>query len=219
MSSRLLPFYFSLLQTILTKFTEYLNKVLVEIQDKIVSTEVFEKKFVCDLNACKGACCVEGDTGAPLTVEEIGIIEDNYEKIKPYMRKEGKVAVELEGVFYMDKGNEPVTTLVDEKECAFVYFDEQNIAKWAIEKANREGKIDFKKPISCHLYPIRLSKLKEYTVLNYDVWKICQPACECGTNLDVSVYKFLREPLIRAFGDEFYKELELVDVELKKNNL
>ena len=189
--------------------------MLVEIRDKVVSTQIFEKKFVCDLAACKGACCIEGDAGAPLTVEEVSILEDDLEAIKPYMREEGLKAIEEEGVFYMDQDNEPVTTLVNGAECAFVFFDEQGITKCSIEQANREGKTDFKKPISCHLYPIRVKEFDDFTALNFDKRDICSPACACGDELNVPVYKFLKEPIIRAFGMPFFDELEIVNKELK----
>lgn len=188
--------------------------MLVEIQDKIVSTQIFERQFVCDLTACKGACCIEGNGGAPVTKEEVDIMEANLDKIRPYMRPEGIAAIEAQGVVYEDEDFEPATTLVNGKECAFVYFDQTNTAKCAIEKAHREGQIDFIKPISCHLYPIRTKQFNEYTALNYEKWDICEPACACGEKLDVPVYKFLKEPLIRAFGPEFYKELEVVSREL-----
>ncbi len=190
--------------------------MLVEIGDKIVSTEIFEQKFVCDLNACKGACCIEGDAGAPLTIEEVDLLEEAYEQVKPYMRPEGIKAVEEQGVFYMDQDNEPVTTLVNGAECAFVYFDEKGITKCAVEQAHNEGKITFKKPISCHLYPIRVRKFHDYQALNYDRWSICAPACACGESLNIPVFRFLKEPLIRAFGEEFFNELELIEKELKK---
>ena len=193
--------------------------MLIEVKDKVVSTLLFENKFVCDLNACKGACCIEGDSGAPIKLEEIDILEEDLEKIKPYMRQEGIDAVEKTGVFYMDRwDNEPVTTLVNGKECAFVYFDENNITKCAIEQAHKDGKTEFKKPISCHLYPIRVQKYTDFQALNYSEWDICKPACECGSKLDVKVYKFLREPIVRAFGQEFFDELELINSELEKKN-
>ena len=188
--------------------------MLVEIQDKIVSTQIFERQFVCDLSACKGACCIEGDGGAPVTKEEVAIIEANLDKVLPYMRPEGIAAIQAQGVVYEDEDFEPATTLVNGKECAFVYFDQTNTAKCAIEKAHREGHIDFIKPISCHLYPIRTKQLSEYTALNYEKWDICEPACACGEKLEVPVYKFLKEPLIRAFGPTFYQELEVVSREL-----
>ena len=190
--------------------------MLVEIQDKVVSLDIFEKKFVCDLTACKGACCIEGDAGAPLTFEEVDILEENLEFIEPYMRKEGIEAVNQTGVFYMDWDNAPVATLVNDKECAFVTFNEKGIALCAIEQAHKDGKIDFKKPISCHLYPIRAKKYPTFESINYNTWDICSDACSCGEKLDVKVYKFLKEPLVRAYGEEFYKELSHVDEEIEK---
>lgn len=190
--------------------------MLIEVKDKIVSTRIFEEKFVCDLNACKGACCVEGDAGAPLTFEEVSIMEEELEHVLPYMRKEGIDAVNEQGVFYMDQENVPVTTLVNGGECAFVFFDENGITKCAFEKAYKEGKTSFYKPISCHLYPIRIKQYNDYQALNYDEWPICKPACECGSKLDVKVFKFLKEPITRAFGEDFYQELEIVNEELEK---
>lgn len=190
--------------------------MIVAIEDKLISTELFSRKFVCDLNACKGACCVEGDQGAPLDTEEIEILEEILDDVKPYMRPEGIEAVEKEGVFYMDPWNEPAVTLVNGKECAFVYFDETGITKCAIEQAHYAGKTDWKKPISCHLYPIRVKKIGENSALNYDEWKICEPACACGEKLDVPVYRFLKEPLIRAFGADFYADMEGIDQTLKE---
>jgi len=184
---------------------------MIQIDDKLISREIFDRKFVCDLSACKGACCIEGDAGAPLTLEEIDIIEEGLDKIKPHMREEGVKAIEESGVFYMDQDNEPVTTLVNEKECAFVYFDDQGITKCSIEKAYLEGDLSFKKPISCHLYPIRVAKFNKYQALNYSEWDICKPACDCGEKLQVPVYKFLKEPIIRKWGESFYEELEKVN--------
>lgn len=190
--------------------------MLIELNDKIISTQIFERKFVCDLSACKGACCIEGDSGAPLTLDEVNILEEEIEAIKPYMRPEGIAAVEKSGVFYIDQENDAVTTLVNGKECAFVFFDEQGVTKCSIEKAHKEGKLDFKKPISCHLYPIRTKQFEEFEAINYDVWDICKPACACGDKLDVPVFRFLKEPLIRKYGAEFFAELEQVDREIKE---
>ena len=190
--------------------------MLVEVEDKVVSTQIFERKFVCDLSACKGACCIEGDAGAPLTLEEVDILEDSLDAIKPFMRKEGLEVIEKEGVFYMDQDNEPVTSLVNDAECAFVYFDDNGITKCSVEQAYLDGKTNFKKPISCHLYPIRVKQYPDFMALNYDVWKICSDACVLGEKLSVPVFHFLKEPLNRAFGEGFFKELELVSEELKK---
>lgn len=187
-----------------------LCRMLVNIQDKVVSTQVFDRKFICDLNACKGACCVLGDAGAPLTYEEVDIMENNLEHYLPYMRSEGIAEVEKTGVFYIDQDNEPVTALINDGECAFVYFEENGTAKCAVEKAFLEGKTDFKKPISCHLYPIREKRFDTMTALDYSEWDICAPACACGDKLDVPVYKFLKEPITRAYGKDFFDEMELV---------
>jgi hypothetical protein len=183
--------------------------MIIEVNEKLISSELFDRKFVCDLNACKGACCVKGDAGAPIKKEEIELLQNEIEAIKPYMRPEGVKAIETHGLYYTDAFGEPVTMLVNDKECAFVYFDEQSIAKCAIEQAHREGKTTLKKPISCHLYPIRIKKTVSFEILNYDEWSICTPACVCGEKLDVPVYRFLKEPLIRAYGKDFFAEMEL----------
>lgn len=190
--------------------------MIIEIGDILVSDELLEKHFVCDLSACKGACCVEGDDGAPLTEEEVSLIEDHIEDIKPYMIQEGIDVVDEKGVFYMDRTNEPVTQLVKKKDCVFVTLDENGITKCGIEYAYKDGKIPFNKPISCHLYPIRVGHFKTFKSLNYDQWPICSPACKLGEELKVPVYKFLKEPIIRAFGEDLYKELEKVEQQIKE---
>lgn len=179
---------------------------MIQIEDKIVSMDVFEKHFVCDLNACKGACCVEGDAGAPLLEEEEKILDEVYEKVKPYMRKEGIEVLENEGVSVIDSDGDLTTTLVNNKECSFVIF-EDGITKCAIEKAYNKGEINFKKPISCHLFPIRIQEYRDFDAVNYEEIKICKPACECGSKLEVPLYAFLKEPLIRKYGEAWYKEL------------
>jgi hypothetical protein len=189
---------------------------MIELDGKLISLDVFEKKFVCDLNACKGACCVQGDAGAPLTEEEASILDDIYEDVKPYLRPEGIAAIEQQGKYYIDWDNEPVTTLVNNKECAYAIFDEKGTALCGIEKAYNEGKVSFKKPISCHLYPIRVDKLSEYEAVNYNEWNICKPACACGEQLNVKVYRFLKEAIIRKWGKAFYDELEIIDKELER---
>ena len=189
---------------------------VIEIRDKLISLDVFEKQFVCDLSKCKGACCVEGDDGAPLELEEISMMEEDLDRIKPYMRPEGIEAVDHTGVFYMDQDNEPVTTLVHGGECAFVNFDEQGVAKCSIEQAYEDGEANLKKPISCHLYPIRVSQLKKYEALNYNSWHLCEPACLLGESLKVKTFRFLKEPIIRKWGEEFFREMELVDYQLER---
>ncbi|MEI6020603.1 MAG: DUF3109 family protein [Bacteroidota bacterium] len=182
---------------------------MIAIDNTLISEDLFDKKFVCDLNACKGACCVAGDSGAPLDKDELPLLEGVLEAVKPYMVKKGVKAIEKHGAYVIDSDGDYTTTLVSDKaECAFVYFDEKKIAKCAIEKAYEEGKIKWKKPISCHLYPIRISKNKGYDAVNYDKWDVCAPACACGKKLDVPVYKFLKDPLIRKYGKAWFKQLE-----------
>lgn len=180
---------------------------MLEIDGKIISFEVFQKKFVCDLSACKGACCVEGDSGAPLSDDEVEILEEIYPTVKPYMTAEGIAAIEAQGTSVMDWEDEYVTPLVDNKECAYVTY-ENGITKCAIEIAWKDGKIDFPKPVSCHLYPIRIKEYKEFHAVNYDKWDICKPACDCGEKLQVPVYKFVKNAIIRRYGSDFYNEME-----------
>ena len=179
---------------------------MIQVKDKIISMDIFEKQFVCDLNACKGACCVEGDFGAPLLKEEENILDEIYEKVKSYMSKEGISEIENQGVSVYDLEGELTTPLVNNRECAFV-VDDQGVSKCAIEKAYIDQKTDFKKPISCHLFPIRIKEYRDFDAVNYEEIKICKPACECGSKLKVPVYVFLKEPLIRKYGEDWYQEL------------
>jgi hypothetical protein len=190
---------------------------MIAIQNTIVSDDVLDKKFVCDLNACKGECCVAGESGAPLDQDELPILLEILDKVKPYMNKKGIKAIEKNGPYVLDSDGDYTTTLVGkEGECAFVVFDENKIAKCAIEQAYNDGMIDWKKPISCHLYPIRISSYKTYDAVNYHQWSVCKPACECGAKLEVPVYQFLKGPLIRKYGEEWFNELQQVDEERKK---
>lgn len=188
---------------------------MIQINDTIISEELLERKFVCDLNACKGACCVEGDAGAPLQEEELKKLENVFELVKPYLAEENIAALEKD-LYTLDRDGEYVTQLVNGKECAFVFFDEQGITKCSIEQAHIDGKTDFKKPISCHLFPVRLNKYKSFTAVNYAYWQICDDACSLGEKLGVKTYEFLKEPLIRKFGQEWFDELKLIDQGLTK---
>ncbi len=182
---------------------------MIAIDNTLVSEDLIKRKFVCDLNACKGECCVAGESGAPLDEEELPILDEVLDKVKPYMTAKGIKAVKKQGTWVKDSDGDYTTTLVGEgEECAFVFFDENKIAKCAIEQAYLEGKITWKKPISCHLYPVRITPYKQYDAVNYHSWSVCKPACECGKKLDVPVYKFLKEPLIRKYGKDWYKQLE-----------
>ncbi len=196
----------------------YLCRMLI-VGDILVSEDILEKKFVCDLNACKGACCVQGDAGAPLADDETGILEEEYEHFKSYIRQEGQEAVLRDGVFTIDSDGDIVTPLIDGKECAYTVFDAQGIAACGIEKAWLDGKTRFRKPVSCHLYPIRVKKLVDIDALNYHTWDICKPACTCGSTLKVPVYRFLKDALIRAYGSEWFEQLEIIAQEWGKTPL
>lgn len=181
--------------------------MIIEIGKTLISSDVVEEKFVCDLQACKGNCCVEGDSGAPLEDEEVSILEEIYPIVKSYMTPEGIEEVEKQGIFVIDFEGDKVTPTLGTEECAY-YCREDGITFCAIEKAYLDKKIDFKKPISCHLYPIRVKKYKKFDGLNYDIQEMCKAACSLGKKLKVPVYKFLKEPLIRHYGKEWYSELE-----------
>ena len=183
---------------------------MIQIDDQLISLEVIEEAFVCDLNACKGACCVEGDAGAPLTDEEVKIIEEEYPKFKSYIRAEGQAAVSKQGTSVKDSDGEWVTPLRDGKECAYTVFDEKRRAMCGIEMAWKEGKTSFIKPISCHLYPIRTKRYSEFEAVNYERWNICSPACSLGKELKVPVFKFTKDALIRKYGEQWYAGLEEV---------
>lgn len=188
---------------------------MFQLQKTIVSEEIIENDFVCNLSACKGACCVDGDAGAPLTQEETQILVDIYPKVKPFLRPEGIEAIEQQGAFVIGDDGEYETTLIDGKDCAYVIFDGKT-ALCGIEQAYNQGIVDWKKPVSCHLYPIRVKEYSDFSAVNYHKWHICSDACTLGAELQVPVYKFVKEALIRKFGVEWYEELEKVAQELKK---
>lgn len=181
---------------------------MIDIDDKIVSTDLLKECFACDLGQCKGICCVEGNAGAPLEMEEVDILEEEFSNYKPYMTEAGIKAIEEQGFMVIDCDGDYTTPLIDDAECAYS-FEENGITFCAIEKAWREGKCSFQKPISCHLYPIRVAQFSNGTVgLNYHRWSVCRSAVECGKKLGIPVYKALKEPIIRRFGEAFYNQLE-----------
>ncbi len=185
---------------------------MIPLKNTIVSDLLLDRKFVCDLQACKGACCLLGATGAPLEKTEQQIIQDNLEEIKPFMTTEGLRAIAKNGIYSLNESGDSFTTLVPENNaCAFVFYDEKQIAKCAIEAAHKSNKINFKKPISCHLYPVRITKYPEFDAVNFDQREECKPACLCGEKLATKVYRFLKEPLIRKYGEDWYQELEKID--------
>lgn len=182
-----------------------------------MSDEVVEEHFVCDLQKCKGGCCVDGDCGAPLTKEETKIIAKVYPKIKSYLSAEYIAEVERQGTHVMDDEFGYVTPTINGGICVYAYTNDAGIVKCAIEKAYNEGIVTFKKPISCHLYPIRIKELPGYEAVNYEPRPtLCRPACKLGNKLKVPVYQFLKEPLIRKYGEEFYKALDAVAKKLRK---
>lgn len=188
---------------------------MFQIGKTIVSEELIAKDFVCNLTACKGGCCVEGDAGAPLEEEELPILEAVLEQVKPYLRKEGIREIEEQGAYIKGIDGEWETPLVDGKECAYVTFDAKGTALCAIEQAYRDGVISWKKPVSCHLYPVRVKAYSAFAAVNYHQWQLCDPACSLGAELQVPVYQFVKEALIRKFGEKWYAELEEVARNLK----
>jgi hypothetical protein len=189
---------------------------MIQIGKTLISETIIEEKFVCNIAACKGECCVQGDAGAPLEESELEILESIFDKVKPYITAEGIKSVEEFGTWTKDEFDELVTPLIDGKECAYTVFDENGVAKCGIEDAYNAGVITWRKPTSCHLYPIRVTEYSEFSAVNYHEWDICSSACVLGEELKVPVYKFLKEPLITKFGENWYTELEKVAEEYLK---
>ncbi|MFK7968803.1 MAG: DUF3109 family protein [Bacteroidia bacterium] len=181
----------------------------VMIGGVIVSGDVLQEVFTCDLEACKGACCVEGDGGAPLEAEELPLMAQAYEAAKPYLPEKGIQVIEKEGLYIEEYPGTYMTPMVDgNRECAYTVFAEDGMAQCGIELAWRDGKTDFRKPVSCHLYPIRINKSATLEALNYDRWSICSAACVLGKKTKLRVFEFAKEALIRKYGEEFYATLE-----------
>jgi len=188
---------------------------MFQLGKTIISEDLLEKDFVCNLTACKGACCIEGEAGAPVAPEEVAVLRDSYGKVKPFLRPEGIRAIEQQGTHIETAQGELETPLVDGKECAYVTFTETGTASCGIEDAYNAGEIDFRKPISCHLYPVRVQDYSEFAAVNYHKWPICNDACVLGRQLQVPVYKFVKDALIRKFGAPWYSELEKVAAEMQ----
>jgi hypothetical protein len=191
---------------------------MIQIDDKLISLDLFERHFICDLPKCKGGCCVEGESGAPLEDEEVAILESIFPVIKSELSEKALEEIEKKGVWEVDDEGDKVTPIINGKECVYTYFDEKGVCKCTIEKAYNEGLIDFKKPVSCHLYPIRVTKYNDFEALNYHQWHVCGPARVLGKSKGVPVFSFLKEALIRKYGEAFYKEMEEADKLLKENN-
>ena len=192
---------------------------MIAIDNVLLSDEVVEEHFVCDLNKCKGGCCVDGDCGAPLTKDETKIIKRIYPQIKSYLAPEYIAEIEKQGTHTTDKEHGYVTPTVNGGICVYGITDEMGVVKCGIEKAWKDGKTDFRKPISCHLFPIRITSNPDgYEAVNYEPREtLCKPACKLGKQLKVPVYVFLKDALIRKYGDEFYGTLEAVAEKMKKD--
>lgn len=194
---------------------------MIIIQEVLVSEEVIEEQFVCNLKACKGACCWEGDYGAPLEAEEIEILKAEYDRIAPFLDEAGRAIIQNEGFYtYYKEERDYGTPLLENGACAYLTVDQNGIAKCGIEKAYEAGATSFKKPISCHLYPIRIQHSKEtgYDHMNYDRWDICSAACSLGRQKQVPVFQFVKAALIRKYGEAFFEELEAVAKLLTQDN-
>ena len=183
---------------------------MFQLGKTIVSEDIIKKDFVCNLSACKGACCVDGDAGAPLEEEETKILQEIYPKVKPLLRQESIDAIETQGTFVESEFGDLETPLLDGADCVYVIYDDKNVALCAIEEAYNQGIISWKKPISCHLYPIRVTDYTEFSAVNYHKWEICDDACTLGKELQVPIYKFVKQALIRKFGEDWYAELEKI---------
>lgn len=185
---------------------------MILIDDVLISDDVVEKQFVCNLHACKGACCIEGDSGAPVEEDEIEMLQASLEYVLPYLTDAGRKAIAEQGVYIVEEDDEYTglaTPLINGGACAYIAYRPDGTVTCGIEEAYNDGKIEFKKPISCHLYPIRIKNYDTVMGVNYDEWDICNDACTLGKSLKVPVYKFLKDALVRKFGPEFYEVLEL----------
>ena len=187
---------------------------MIQIQDTIVSLDILEEYFFCDLSLCRGICCVEGEVGAPVEESEIVCLEKALPAIFDDLSPEAKNVIEKQGAVCRDPAGGFVTSIVDGADCVFTCYDENGFCRCALEKAFREGKIDFLKPVSCHLYPVRVTKYDGFRAINYHRWQVCEAAIDNGKKQDVKVYQFLKEPLIRKFGEEWYEMLTIAAKEL-----
>lgn len=190
---------------------------MFQLKKTIVSEEILEKEFVCNLSACKGACCVDGEAGAPLEEEELLQLERHFESIRDFLRQEGLEAIEKQGLYTTNELGEHETPLIDGRDCAYVIYDENQKALCGIEEAFNRGAIDFRKPISCHLYPVRIRQYSEFAAVNYHQWDICDDACALGKELQVPIYVFVKDALIRKFGEGWYSELEEIAKNTKRS--
>ncbi len=190
---------------------------MIRINDTIFSFDILDKKFRCNLPKCLGNCCRYGDSGAPLSVDEVDILDNILDKVRPYLRPEGISSIEEKGTSVTDFENDQVTPLIGNEECAYTN-KKDNIYQCGIEQAWAAGKISFRKPLSCHLFPVRIKNYSDFRTVNYEQLAICSPARIEGNRDGIYVYEFLKEPLIRAIGEEMYKDLCIAAAELRKSN-
>ena len=188
---------------------------MLRIDNTIFSFDILEKKFQCNLPACLGNCCRYGDSGAPLTTDEAHVLEEIWTVVKPYLRPKGVAAIEEKGKSITDFENERVTPLIGNEECAYTILKD-NMFRCGIEQAWSDGNISFRKPLSCHLFPVRIKYYSDFTAVNYEELAICLPARKAGTEKGLYVYEFLKEPLIRALGEDLYEELCIAAAEIRK---
>jgi hypothetical protein len=194
------------------------NIDMLQIKDTIVALDVIEENFLCDLSACKGECCIEGDSGAPLEADEVQLLEEILPAVWDDLSSEAKKIIQEQGVAYRDTDGDMVTSIVNGKDCVFTCYDEAGTCLCTIEKACKEKRIDFYKPISCHLYPIRIRRYRDFNAVNYHRWQVCKAAVALGNKTGLKVSQFLKEPLVRKFGQEWYNELCLAADEYMKMN-
>ncbi len=180
---------------------------MIQVGEILVSDDIKSVEFVCHLEKCKGACCVEGDLGAPLEPEELPTMKRIQKAVAPYLTEAGRNAIAEQGPYILDEDGDYSTPTIGGKECAYALYDEKGILKCGIEQAYLDGRTTFRKPISCHLYPIRITKKKGFEAVNYHKWSICSAACSFGKSLQVPLYKFLKDPLIRKYGRKWYSAL------------
>lgn len=193
--------------------------MMIEIDGKVINTEIFRRRFICDISKCKGTCCYDGDSGAPLEEDELEKLTEVYPTVKPYLSDEENEEIAKQGLWVTDRDGDLVTPIIRGCECVYTNREEDGTWSCAIEKAYREGKTKWRKPISCYLYPIRVSKTRKYEMLNFHEWEVCRPAVELGEKVGTPAYKFLKEPIIAKYGEEFYNELEQVEEELIRQHI
>lgn len=186
---------------------------MIQIEDTLVSLDLIERQFLCDLSQCKGACCVEGDSGAPLDDTELAQLQRILPHVWDDLSTEAQAVINQQGVAYIDVEGDTVTSIVKGKNCVFTYYEADGTCKCAIEKAYREGRINYYKPVSCHLYPVRVTQYRDFRAVNLHRWEVCRAAELLGKREGLPAYRFLKEPLVRKFGEAWYNSLHLCATE------